>query len=218
MKHGTLKLVCLALAVVAFIAAPFTAKADTISLNLTSGVSNVTILDNGPGDANPAVGVITYVGAVGAWDINVSTGQTVGSPTYTLDLNSTDTASTGMASPLVITFTDSGMTTPFGGYLMTIGGTTQTSATYEVDLNGVYLNSLGPFSTPSFSGAIGGDTTAPSTYTLAQIVTVGGTTSPTASLTSFDSSIQVPEPASLSLLGTTLLAAAGLLRRKLMKN
>ena len=62
-----------------------------IQLTLASGGSTVTVDDGGVGDANPAAGVITYIGAVGGWEFNVTTGSIVGSPNPLIDLNSVNT-------------------------------------------------------------------------------------------------------------------------------
>ena len=65
-----------------------------IQMTLTDGTNTVVIDDNMAGDFNPAIGVITFLGPVGCFGINVSTGlgdaQAIG---FTgIDLNSINTA------------------------------------------------------------------------------------------------------------------------------
>jgi hypothetical protein len=78
-----------------------TAHADTLAIFLQDPVNavTVTIFDQEAGDANPAVGAVTFIGAVGAWNLNVTTGlgfPVLGSPTnLNVDLNSVDLTSSG---------------------------------------------------------------------------------------------------------------------------
>ena len=210
-----LKLACLALALVAFVTAPLTAKADVVTLELISGATDITIADGGVGDANSAAGVITYIGAVGGWTLNVTTGEGLGiAGLKSMDLNSVDTGAT--TDSLTIKFKDAGITTPTGsaGYTMAIGGTTATSIAYEVDYNGALLNSIGPFSGGGFSGSTGGTNTFVGPYSLTQIATITGASG--INTTSFDANFTIPEPASLSILGAGMLAAAASLRKRLL--
>src|SRR5690242_3604293 len=83
-------------------------------LKLISGASSVDILDEGAGDAcSGFTGCVTFLGTVGSWNINVTTGMEGSTPI--LDLNSVDTIfSGGETAPLEILFSDDGMALPPG--------------------------------------------------------------------------------------------------------
>jgi hypothetical protein len=208
MKHGTPKLACLALAVVALVTLPLVAKADNLTLTLTSGASVVTLTSTGA--------PLSYNGGVGNWQINVTTG--IGNTTLgpgVMDLNSIDLSTSGTANPLTIDFTDSGLTKPIGidDYLMTIGGTSTSTVSYQTYYDSTLLNTLA-FTTTPFSGSVGGTNNFVSPYSISQVATIGAGGPGT--ISSFDARFQIPEPASLSLVGLGLLVAAGGLRKRLM--
>ena len=69
-----------------------------MSFNDFSGNPVLYVDDGGPGDLNPATGAITFLGTIGIWNLNVSTGVTyplVGSPLSPfLDLSSINISNT----------------------------------------------------------------------------------------------------------------------------
>ena len=82
----------------------------------TAGV-DVTVTD---ADAD---GVVNYNGAVGSFNINVTTGISKPAlPDGTMDLNSVNVS--GGDGQLQIMLTDTGFTGPVGGFTSSIGGTT----------------------------------------------------------------------------------------------
>ena len=91
----------------------------TLEMNLQSGATNITIIDNGTGDANPATGDITYFNAdLNGWNVEVETGIS-NSPNNTpgLDLTSlTATCELGSllctGATLQISISDTGFTGP----------------------------------------------------------------------------------------------------------
>jgi hypothetical protein len=197
------------------------------TLQLTSGASVVTIVDNGPGDSNPAVGAVTYIGAIGGWATNVSTGLTkpiLGSPSSPkIDLNSVNVSSTGAAS-LKIEFSDTGFT-QIGTAVASIGGTQAfgnlTYAAYwsasNVALATTNLLSSQSFDRlagdfdPSFAGSVSGGAVTSNLYSLTQVVTITHTG---AGSTSFDAELTVPDSGStIALLGAAL-ATLGLISRR----
>ena len=99
---------------VATVAAIFispSAHAQNAVLQLTNGATTVTIGDNSGSDSNSAVGVITYIGTVGDFSTNVTTGTSkpvVGSATSPeLDLASLNiTNNTSSPETLTILFSD----------------------------------------------------------------------------------------------------------------
>jgi len=220
------------LAALAIVLAAYTPTASaTLQLTLSSGGTTLAIDDNMAGDANAAVGQITFIGAVGNWNLNVSTGTVGQNPL--IDLNSVDTlGSTGSgsgANALNLQFSSTGYSVPFNAsFVSSIGGTLAVghSLTYQgwVDtsdtLNGMpaggLIGSPLTFSNPPAAfagGTAGGFAAANSSFSLTQLVTLSGTSTGTSS---FDAQIDaIPEPASVTLLGGVLLAAFGILRRKM---
>jgi len=102
-----------------------------LRLSVDNGVTWIAnVADQGPGDSNPTVGVITYVDGAGPfWTINVTTG--VSKPVFgsavlpVLDLNSVNISLPGLGQTLLIQFSDSDFGPLAGGLMFqsSIGGT-----------------------------------------------------------------------------------------------
>jgi hypothetical protein len=136
----------------------------TLRLRLDDGNGNVVaVTDNGAGDINSTVGVVTYAGAVGPnWYLNVSAGTSkpvsgsASSPE--LDLNTLNYSSGAGSLEVELSDTDFSSVPPVH-FLAAIGGNTTGTVTYDTwadSGNGAFaetsaLTSQGPFSGLGFN-------------------------------------------------------------------
>jgi len=217
--------------VLTLVSACFTAPAayaiPTLALNDFVNPT-VYIADGSALDSNSLVGAVTYIGTLGIWTVNVSTG--IGSAILgpsRLDLNSVNTSTAGTGT-LYIVFSEDNQSLPVPGFIMTFGGTlsgaTNASVLYDAyadDNNGLFIGQqkigqLGPFGPGPFSGQTEGYVSVSDPYSLSQrfiIFADGG-------ITSFSGDgelFPVPEPATMLLLGSGLLGLAGFARKRFKK-
>jgi hypothetical protein len=193
------------------------------TLTLTDGTTTITVADGDSidpttfvGDYSPTPGVVTYAGALGVWNINVSTGISLTGVPF-MDLLSGNGSTS--AGTLTITFTDVLSVATFPpGSIMAIGGTHFGSAgslVYNATYEGFFMGevSFNPLAS-DFSGSTTSYDYVPTDIGGTLIMYVGLNHGQGFSFTSFDASIAVPEPSTLLLLGSGLTGLAFLSRRK----
>src|SRR6266550_5698456 len=126
------------------------------TLTLSDGIAadTKTIVDNGVGDLNPAAGIVTFVGSLGVFNINTTSGFTkpaVGSAAAPeIDISSFNNATA--AGTLTITFSEDGFTGFPGTVVADFGGTQMNgNITNTVLQNGMLVTTIGPLSDHAFS-------------------------------------------------------------------
>jgi hypothetical protein len=143
-------------------AAPIQA-ALTVRLSADNGATWTTVTDGGVGDASGAPGLVTFIGAVGSWSVNVTTGTskpTTGTADAPyLDINTINFSSTA-AGKLTIQLSDTDFAPAGQNFLAAIGGTTDGAVTFRTWAdaeNALFatttpLTSQGPFTGGAFNG------------------------------------------------------------------
>jgi hypothetical protein len=197
----------------------------TLTLDdLSTGGVDVIVFDNGAGDAFALADVITYIGAAGTFNINVSTGlgDSATPALFGIDLNSVNTSLAAGTLRLTLTETDLNYSTAGSGLFSgLIGGTTTGSVNWTllVDDNNVGGYGVGSVAMSGATAAAGafsdsGASTLPVTDPFALTLVVDITHGASGGTTSFDFSGSIPEPTSLALISLALLGAGVASRRR----
>ena len=203
----------------AFAAVPRNAQA--LALRLTDGINSVE---------SSGTGFAYYVGSLGEWIINVTTGVTGTFGAPVIDLNSINVTSDNPGN-LTISLSQNDYTGPLdGSFLLSLGGVTGGTTTFSAYLDSsntlfgtsYLLGSFGPLS-GAFSGILNSLATSPGPYALTLVANISHPqTSSAWSIvgTSFNFEAKLPEPASIILLGSglVLLGIVGWKRKAVEKS
>lgn len=229
-----------ALATVASVANAYAAPI----LQLRQGGQTVTIQDGSSGDLNSTEGVITYMGSVGTYSFNITTGVSTQSPegnaSY-LGLSSFD-VSTSTGGALIITFADTGYSLPVPSGTKVVAEAAVSGALLGSSDSGVsfqsYVNpgNLSPlpsntiptgnlalytptatyYGTGTFAATDAADFIYDGAFSLYTIASIK-LSGPGSVFFKQGVLVAVPEPASIALFGTGLLGLAAVARRRARK-
>jgi hypothetical protein len=187
------------------------------SIKISDGINTPIVIADGSGsDSNAATGVITWIGSIGVFDINVTTGSTkpvLGSATLPeLDLNNLSINSTGSGN-LWVEFSDTGfgpLPPSYSSFITTVGGTSDDTTEFfsYVDASNTLfgtatqVGNLGPYvagqDNDPFSGVTSGSASPSSPFSMTSVAKI--THGSDGMNTSFNLNVVVvPEPLSSSL-------------------
>jgi len=206
--RGIARIIILLGAVFAVIFSSQSAQA-TATLSLFDGTHSKLIADQDAYDLNSNPGVVTYIGALGCFDINITTGTTypdIGSLSYPM-LNLKDVSIEGTDSgTLTIKFSEIGFgPTGSADFITQAWGGTTESVTFNSYFDsgnnlfgqGTLVGTLGTYSNTLFNGTTTSSGNPSNPYSLTNVATI---TYNAPSATAFNMNLSVvPEPVSSTL-------------------
>ncbi|MEO0586936.1 MAG: PEP-CTERM sorting domain-containing protein [Planctomycetota bacterium] len=208
-----------------------TVEAAPLTLRLTSDASIITVVDNGVGDTDTAIGQVAFSGTVGGIETAITVGVSNSPGTSDLaSLNLTSLAinNVGGATSLMVELSDAGFLAPnpAGGVidLLAAASASTTVGSVDVDFTGYANDSNGIFATEQASSPAGFSVSTPAGTGSSAItpVTLGAPYSLTSVLeldidagtiaTVTGNTSIIPEPATLALIAAGI--AVGVIRRR----
>jgi len=222
----------LLIALVMVVSLAFSQSAEALQIRISDGINADLNFNDTDGDKLLATGIVS----IGNYKLVSGLGKAtpwIGTPTQpAIDLSG-DAISYGSGGILKIQLTETGLTSisTIGGFLSSIGGTTDGSVNYDTYFDitnaafgtGTLISHLGPLPTaggPGFSGN-GNSNTFPtgSPFSLTLAVTINHSASGLVGKeTSFNGSLKTtptPEPGTILLLGLGLLGLGIISKRKM---
>ena len=198
-----------------------------LKLRLTAGLDQVTITDEGIGDACALVGCVTFNGPLADFFLNVSSGISSSSPTLS-SLSLTSVHLSALPGTVFIELTDTDFpATGAGEFHAEVSGTAGGSVTLsahknasnlEFDASSAIALSFGPLAGAlSTSDSTSHDALASYSMTLKATVThSAGTETTVVQFTATNSTgpTPTPEPSALVLLGMGLVTVGAIVRRR----
>jgi hypothetical protein len=198
----------------------------SLMVSLDDGIGNsVSVVDQSGGDANAAVGAVSFIGNVGNFMINVTTGLSkpvLGLSSFPqMDLSSVNVTSQA-GGTLTVELTDTDFSgSDLGTFVSQIGGAqgsggTLSYATFMDCGNHQFGTTIQlsqqTFSSSPFAGSTSTSASLCGAYSLTEEVVLtlpGGFET-----TSFNANVALPEPGTLAIFGLGLVGIALVLRRK----
>jgi hypothetical protein len=204
-------------------AAPLAAQAGLI-IELTDGASSTFISDNGAGDIDGLTGGVAYFGSFKTWEVTFAMGTSAANP-FEMHLTSSVAGNAGDGL-LTIKLTNTDLVAGTSPLLFAAGGggfgatgSTGSWAAYVDDSNTAFGTDKTVFTSDAYTSANGGASFGLSGLYSATLSTTfdytGVTvTAPQRVASSLDVGMKVPEPSSILLAATGLLALATRKRRR----
>ncbi len=214
------KLACLLIASGAMAFGALPAQATLILYLDAGGGNDITVVDNGAGDLDSAVGSVRWAGTLGTWLSNFSftqgTSNSPGTGVASLDLFSFYATSRRNGN-LRIELVEDGFLSPIGPSLeatSSVVGKTTGKVSFESLLDNVTIGTLGTYSGGAFSGDTGTTVSTAGGFSLTQIAKIEHKYAGVTEFRSNTSITSVAEPTTLGILGLGLIGFAYMRRRR----